>query len=172
MHNTNKLLRIFEKVVFLYLEDTLPEEERKFWDAAIEANPQLKNMLLEKRTVLTAHKELPVPEISDILFSEMIEKAQAGQDNTISLPETKKAKPFPWKVAVATACIIALLILGFEMFNKAEPKKKIEIMSIYEIRSEMKELEKMINESSPKIDFTKYDSKNNDYSNNNNKGLQ
>lgn len=114
----NKLSEEFEKEIWLYIDESLPEERMKFWDEHITRFPQLQQMLNETNKVLSLYDESVEHQLNDKSFNAMIENATADNKdvlNSIKNIFNRFFAPFftQHRLAFGAAIIAFIVLLTF-----------------------------------------------------------
>ncbi|MFC2134193.1 hypothetical protein ACFLR4_03940 [Bacteroidota bacterium] len=116
MQSEEKLLEEFELEMWLYIEESLPEDRMKFWSGHLNNSPELKQMLDDSLKVLSLYDESAVNELSDPVYNEMIEKATLKPANIFELIKNKFENIFTpafnsYRLAFGAAIIIVFIVV-------------------------------------------------------------
>jgi len=114
-HENNFLIEEFEKEVWLYLDNDLPEERLNYWRNHLASNPALKLWLDEIQSTLKTYDELVIDNINDISFNQMInnavnKKTLFSQIKSLFNTENSSGGFIP-KIAFGSFLVIASLII-------------------------------------------------------------
>jgi hypothetical protein len=130
--NKNNLIRDFEKEIWLYLDNDLPESRMNFWNDNIESVPELLELLNETKRTLNIYDSNILSDVDDETFDSMLKKATAP---ATLLNKLKRLLPGPTsvsdgsdaniqKIAFGGFIVIAAMVI-FMMTEKPNPVKTI-----------------------------------------------
>ena len=127
-HENDFLIEEFEKEVWLYLDNNLPEKRLNYWRNHLASNPALKQWLDEIQLLLTTYDELVVDDINENSFNQMINNAVNKKtlfSRIKSLFKTESSSGgFIPKIAFGSFLVIASLIILL-LSEKPNPVNKI-----------------------------------------------
>ncbi len=100
-----KLIERFEIEIWLYLDGSLNQNERKFWDKKIEQHVELRNIYEETIQTLDKYDELAEQSISDAEFASIIS----------NLPKQESARGFFESVTHSIDSFFSNQFVGFKI---------------------------------------------------------
>ena len=114
----SKLLEEFETEMWLYIDESLPDDRIKYWDVKIEEFPKLKEMLDESQNVLSLYDESAEYELNESKFNDMIKRAAVESNKPLNnIKEFFYNRIFPflssYRLAFGAAIIVLFALLTF-----------------------------------------------------------
>ena len=130
--NKDNLIRDFEKEIWLYLDNDLPESRMKFWNENIESVPELLELLNETKQTLNIYDSNMISDVDDASFNKMLARAtsRASFINKVKqfVPGFNTAaddsKANVHKIAFGGVLVIAAMVI-FILTEKPNPVKTI-----------------------------------------------
>lgn len=153
-----KLTAEFELEMWLYLEESLSIERKKFWDIKMTEYPELKNMLIENNSLVSAYDELPLENIADETFNKMIDNAV--KPNRILLLFEKLFSISPSihifdRPAVKISFAVSLVAIAFVLFLISERPNAVNQAGAELFSWEGTEISEQIESVNSSIEFIK-----------------
>ncbi len=131
MLSKKELLELFETEMWLYIDNSLPEDRVKFWEEKISEHAELKAMLDETNKVLKIYDGYSEAEISSQYYNKVIEKTVSQKSFSekiktlfgIEKNETSSENGI-LKIAFGSTLVIASIII-FMVSKTSNPVKNI-----------------------------------------------
>ncbi len=130
--NNNNLVRDFEKEIWLYLDNDLPESRMNFWNEKIESVPEILELLNETKQTLNIYDSNMISDVDDEAFSRMLNRATSRSSflekvkrlipGFSAAPEGNEANI--QKIAFGGVLVIAAMVI-FMLTEKPNPVKTI-----------------------------------------------
>jgi len=120
------LYKEFEREVWLYLDNELPEERMKFWEEQMEEIPELRNYIKDYNFLAESFSKIKEIDIGKDTYNAMVDKAVSQKSFEIRFRKffeklfSNDAEFSFGKIAFASALIIAAVLISF-LSNKPNP---------------------------------------------------
>ena len=130
MDETNKkVCKDFETDIWLFIEGTISEKEKTFWQEHLSSCFKCSNELNSVKELLSLYESLPEENLPDNSFNKMIKIASSGENNILEEtlhPSFKKTRSLSemfgfYKLAFGGTILAAAIILIFITFF-SDPK--------------------------------------------------
>ena len=130
--NKNNPIRDFEKEIWLYLDNDLPESRMKYWNYMIGSDPKLLDLLNETKQTLNIYDSNMISDVDDAKFEKMLQKATARTSLLDrfkrlfpgSTPASEGKEANIQKIAFGGVLVIAAMVI-FMLTEKPNPVKTI-----------------------------------------------
>ena len=125
-----QLYKEFEKEVWLYLDNDLPEERMKYWEEQLQKYPGLNSYIQDYNLVAESYDKIKEADIGKDKFDLIINKTISKKTFEIRFRNffeklfSNEAELSFGKIAFASALIIAAVLVSF-LSNKPNPVVKI-----------------------------------------------
>ena len=128
MQNDDYIIEEFEKDIWLYLDNDLPDERMNYWSIQIQNNPEIKTIFQETQSILTDYNNLDAEKLDNAKFESMILKATKREQlflkiKSFFLSKNESNSLFPKMAFVTTLTIAEIVILILS--QKPNPVNKI-----------------------------------------------
>ena len=122
MDKTNeKLCKEFEYDCWLYIEGSLSADRQEFWKHHKSECNDCKNLVLESANTLRYYEKLPLDDIPDLTFTNIIKRATERETQVILKPFAQKTRSLSeviglYKLTFGGGILLAAMILIFITF--------------------------------------------------------
>ncbi len=128
MQKDNYIFEEFEKDIWLYMDNDLPNERVNYWNAQIQNCPELRRFLMETQNFLDDFSYLDDENLDELKFDEMIQEATKRERLFLKIRSFFKfsddSESLLPKMAFVTSLTIAAVVM-LVLSQKPNPVNKI-----------------------------------------------